>query len=201
MSFMTSKNPKLLLHLCCAGCSPYVIDLLKKDYEVTGLFYNPNIHPEEEYVLRWNEAKSLAEKLSIELLCGEYDASGWFTATEGMEREPEGGRRCGVCFRMRLERTAQRAREEDFDIFTTTLTVSPYKNAETINRIGRAAAETYGVHFLESNFKKKDGFKKTMEMSKEFGLYRQNYCGCVYSKEEGKHIQGAQKWLRSMSCL
>ena len=193
MSLTTSNHPKLLLHMCCAGCSPYVIDLLQREYEVTGFFYNPNIHPEEEYLLRRDEAEKLAEKLHIELLCGEYDVNEWFRSIKGMENEPEGGRRCDACFRMRLEKTAQRAREENFDIITTTLTVSPHKNAETINRIGSAVGEKYCVRFLESNFKKKDGFKKTTEMSKKLGLYRQDYCGCLYSKEEGKHIRETRR--------
>ena len=192
MNLTTSNHPKLLLHMCCAGCSPHVIGLLQKDYEVTGFFYNPNIHPEEEYFLRRDEAKSLAEKIHIELLCGEYDVSEWFRSIKGMEHEPEGGRRCDVCFRMRLERTAQRAREDSFDIMTTTLTISPHKNAETINRIGREVVEKYGVHFLESNFKKKDGFKKTTDLCKELGLYRQNYCGCVYSTREERGIKGKE---------
>lgn len=186
MSLVTSNHPKLLLHMCCAGCSPYVIDLLKKDYEVTGLFYNPNIHPKNEYQLRLNEAKNLAKTYDIELRCEEYDVSEWFGSIKGMENEPEGGRRCEACFRMRLEKTAQCAREENFDIIATTLTISPHKKAETINRTGCEAVKKYGVHFLESNFKKKNGFKRTTEMSEILGIYRQNYCGCVYSKKEGR---------------
>ena len=175
--------------MCCAGCSPHVIDVLKKDYVVTGYFYNPNIHPESEYQLRLSEAKNLARRLDVELLSGDYDANEWFALTKGMEQEPEGGPRCDICFRMRLEKTAQYARDDGFDIFTTTLTVSPYKNAERINLIGTEAAQKNGVEFLERNFKKKEGFKKTMRLSRDFGLYRQNYCGCLYSREGRNFIQ------------
>ena len=175
--------------MCCAGCSPYVIDLLKTEYDVTGYFYNPNIHPESEYQLRLKEAENLAKKLHIEFLCDEYDPDRWFSLTEGMEHEPEGGHRCEICFQMRLERTAGRACESGFDLFTTTLTVSPHKNAERINMIGTAAAKMTGVDFLERNFKKKDGFKKTMRLSREFGLYRQTYCGCLYSREGRDYIK------------
>ena len=150
---------------------------------MTGYFYNPNIHPEEEYELRLSEAKELAHTCDIEFLCGEYDVDAWFRLTRGMEREREGGRRCETCFRMRLERAAQCAHEHGFDIFTTTLTVSPHKNAEQINRIGTDAAAKHGIDFLQSNFKKKDGFKKTVDASKRLGLYRQNYCGCIFSQK------------------
>jgi len=156
---------------------------------VTGYFYNPNIYPESEYTLRLSEAGNLAKKRDIELLCGEYDANEWFTLTKGMEQEPEGGSRCDVCFRMRLEKTAQRTRDDGFDIFTTTLTVSPHKNARLINEIGFKVAKQHGVDFLERDFKKRDGFKKTVRLSKEYGLYRQNYCGCLYSREERDFIQ------------
>ena len=156
---------------------------------MTGYFYNPNIYPESEYTLRLSEAGNLAKKRDIELLCGEYDANEWFTLTKGMEQEPEGGSRCDVCFRMRLEKTAQRTRDDGFDIFTTTLTVSPHKNARLINEIGFKVAKQHGVDFLERDFKKRDGFKKTVRLSKEYGLYRQNYCGCLYSREERDFIQ------------
>ena len=183
MSPTISNPPKMLLHVCCAGCSPYVIDLLQQEYDVTCLFYNPNIHPEGEYQLRISEVRKLANEHDIVLLNGTYDADEWFARAQGLEHEPEGGRRCEMCFRMRLERTAQFACENDFDTFTTTLTISPHKNADTINSIGNEMAEKYGVHFKESNFKKKDGFKKTTALCKELGLYRQDYCGCVYSKK------------------
>ena len=181
---MNPRRQKMLLHMCCAGCSPYVIELLKEEYDVTGFFYNPNIHPREEYQLRLKESENLASKLNIELLSGKYDADQWFTLTKGMENEPEGGRRCEVCFQMRLETTAQRARQGGFPLFDTTLTVSPHKDARCIHKIGLAVAEQYDVDFLESNFKKKDGFAKTAALSKRFGLYRQNYCGCLYSRKK-----------------
>lgn len=178
----TTDRPRLLLHMCCAGCSPHVVDLLRQNQDVWGFFYNPNIHPAEEYQLRLKEAVDLGQRLGIPVSCGEYDADRWFDLTRGMELEPEGGARCEVCFRMRLERAARQAREDGCFFLTTTLTVSPHKNADMINRIGSETGEKYGVIFLESNFKKKDGFKKTMELSHALGLYRQDYCGCVYSR-------------------
>jgi len=180
---MNTRRPKLLLHLCCAGCSPHVIELLKQEYHVTGYFYNPNVHPEEEYLLRLEEARKLASRLGIEMTSGDYDTVRWFAETKGMEHEPEGGARCEVCFQMRLESTAQEAQKGGFDVFTTTLTVSPHKDAEGINRVGNVAAAKYGVSFLERNFKKQDGFVKTVTLCKEMGLYRQNYCGCLYSRK------------------
>ncbi|RQW93233.1 MAG: hypothetical protein EHM79_00035, partial [Geobacter sp.] len=176
---ISADRPRLLLHMCCAGCSPHVADLLRQAYTVTGFFYNPNIHPAEEYQLRRKEALDLGQKLGMAVSCGEYDAERWFDLTRGMELEPEGGSRCAVCFRMRLEQAARQACEDGCSFLTTTLTVSPHKNAETINRIGSEAGEKYGVTFLQSNFKKQDGFRKTMELSQAFGLYRQDYCGCL----------------------
>lgn len=156
---------------------------------MTGYFYNPNIHPEEEYELRLMEMKKLAEKLGVELFWGEYDADRWFTLTEGLEKESEGGPRCQICFRMRLERAARFARENEFDNFTTTLTISPHKNAVVINRIGGEIEVQSGVNFLRTDFKKRNGFKKTVELSKKYWLYRQDYCGCLYSREERERIR------------
>ena len=193
---MNTRGSRLLLHLCCAGCSPHVIQVLKQEYDVTGFFYNPNIHPEEEYILRLEEAKKLAFHLGIELITGEYDADRWFAETKGMEHEPEGGKRCDICFQMRLTNAAQRAHVGDFDFFTTTLTVSPHKNAALINRIGNEVATEYDGTFLESDFKKAHGFVKTVALCKEMGLYRQNYCGCLYSYRK-KIESNRDVWIES----
>jgi len=174
----------MLLHICCAPDATVVIERLSPEYDLTGYFYNPNIHPKREYYLRLEEMKKLAERLNLQLVWDEYDVDRWFALTRDLKDEPEGGRRCEVCFRMRLERAADYAKANGFDIFTTVLTVSPHKKAEVINRIGEEIANEYEVQFLSANFKKKDGFKRSVELSKKFGLYRQDYCGCVYSKEE-----------------
>lgn len=173
---------KLLLHICCAPDAAYAIEYFGRDYYLIGYFYDPNIHPEEEYRLRLSETKRLSDILSFTLYEGEYDPERWFSITEGMDKEPEGGKRCEICFRMRLERSASFARTMGVDFFSTVLTVSPHKDAKLINRIGREVAGRFGLRFLEADLKKKDGFKKSIILSKKYGLYRQNYCGCVYSK-------------------
>ena len=178
------EKKRLLLHTCCAPCSPHVVDLLSREFEVSVFFYNPNIYPQKEYELRLNEIKEFLRSLSVELIEGEYDSDHWFGRVEGMEQEKEGGKRCQVCFRMRLEKTALVAQEKGFHYFTTTLSVSPHKNAKIINQIGRDIQETMDVAFYEADFKKRDGFKKSCELSKKLGFYRQNYCGCIYSKEQ-----------------
>lgn len=173
---------KLLFHICCAPDATVVAERLHPDYDITGFFYNPNIHPESEYKLRVKEMEDLAKKINLKLIVGPYDSDNWFEQVEGLEHEPEGGARCVVCFKMRLEQTARVAKEQGFDIFTTVLTVSPHKNADLINDIGEEIAEKYGVAFMAANFKKKDGFKRSLVLSKQYNLYRQNYCGCIYSK-------------------
>jgi predicted adenine nucleotide alpha hydrolase (AANH) superfamily ATPase len=174
---------KLLLHICCAPCATYVVQVLSKDYEVTGYFYNPNIYPEEEYFQRLNEMKRIAEDFHITLLDAPYDPMNWFALTKGLEHEPERGTRCERCFYMRLEETAEKAKKEGFDIFATTLSISPYKNASVLNRIGQSLSERYDIAFLPADFKKNDGFKKSVELCKKYNLYRQDYCGCIYSKK------------------
>jgi len=177
-------RPELLLHICCAPCSTYPIETLKSEYRVTGFYYGPNIHPEVEYIVRLEETERLAKMMGIELIRAEYDMTKWFHQTEGLEEDHEGGERCRVCYRMRLERTARYAIEKKIKYFTTTLSVSPHKDAEDINRIGLEVAERCGLIFLPVDFKKKDGHKKSIEISKKLGLYRQDYCGCVYSRRE-----------------
>lgn len=176
--------PKLLLHVCCAPCVPHVYELLSKDYEVRVLFYNPNIYPKEEYERRRDELRRFCVDEDVMLIEGDYDKDKWAEAVGGLENEPEGGRRCGKCFEMRLSEAARRAAEAGCSHFTTALTVSPHKNAETINRAGREAAGRAGVEFLEKDFKKEDGYRMSCELSRGRGFYRQDYCGCEYGMSE-----------------
>ena len=178
------NKPKLLVHICCASDALYVLGCLKEDYIVSGYFYNPNIHPSEEYVLRLEETRKIAQTLNVKLLEEIYDDERWFKITQKLKEEPEKGRRCDVCYAMRLEKTAQKTSELGFDIFATVMSLSPWKKADVLNRLGRMFARRYKINFLEANFKKKDGFRKSVELSKSHGLYRQNYCGCIYSKKD-----------------
>jgi predicted adenine nucleotide alpha hydrolase (AANH) superfamily ATPase len=183
------RKPRLLLHMCCAPCSTHVINILKTDYQLEAYFYNPNIHPADEYSLRHEEAQAFADKVKVPIHCGEYDPSQWFRLVKGHESDREGGERCRICYEHRLRKTAEKAAAEGFDLFTTTLTVSLHKKAEAINAIGRRLAQRYGVKFLAADFKKRDGFKKSVELSRVYGLRRQRYCGCVFSipkQESGK---------------
>lgn len=176
----------LLLHSCCAPCSSYVLKYLSEYFKITLLYFNPNIFPQEEYIKRVNEQKRLISELPvrnpIEFLEGRYEPQEFFDAVKGMENEPEGGSRCMVCYEMRLREAAIYASRMGFDYFTTTLSISPLKNAEKINEIGTRLGEEYGVKHLPSDFKKKEGYKQSVELSKEYNLYRQNFCGCVYSQ-------------------
>lgn len=178
----SSPPKKLLLHICCAPCSSGVVPELKEGYQVTGFFYNPNIDDSYEYELRRDEMEKFAEVLGIPLIEGSYDVEKWREAIRGLEDEPERGRRCEICFRMRLLETARIADREGFDLFCTTLTLSPLKNAGMVNRAGNEVQENFNSSYLPSDFKKKDGYKKSLERSKEHNLYRQNYCGCNFSK-------------------
>lgn len=168
--------------MCCAPCSPYVVEQLRQEYDLTLYFYNPNIHPEKEYTLRLDELRRWAEGIDTPLIVGEYDAERWFAATKGYEGAPERGARCEICFDMRLGETARKAGELGADMFGTVLSVSPHKDAVVINRVGAKAGETAGVEFMAADWKKKDGFKITAKMGRELGFYRQDYCGCVYSR-------------------
>jgi len=180
----------LLLHACCAPCSPHVINLLREEFTVSVLFYNPNIHPEEEYRKREAEIIAFSEKEKFHLIVAEYSVAKWMESVAGLENEPEGGERCRVCFRLRLERTALEAAERGIVFFTTTLSVSPHKNVKTINEEGNRAAGIYGVKFREENFKKKDGFRESCRQAEKHGMYRQDYCGCVFSrKKHGKNAR------------
>jgi hypothetical protein len=173
---------KILLHCCCAPCSTYVIAKLKETFEVYCYFYGPNIHPEAEYKKRLQEMLEYSAKIGVPCICGGYDTDKWFKAMSGLEHEPEGGKRCFECYRVRLDETAQVAKNMEIRWFTTTLSISPHKNAVKINELGKSIGVQYGVNFLEANFKKQDGFKKSICLSKRAGLYRQNYCGCTFSK-------------------
>lgn len=179
------KIPTLLLHACCAPCSSYCLEYLSKYFKITVFYYNPNIHPSEEYDFRVAEIKRLIGESEYEnevsFIEGEFDGAEFYWAVKGMEKEKEGGLRCFSCYELRLRKTAELAKEMGFDYFTTTLTISPLKNAEKINEIGEKLALEYGVSHLPSDFKKKNGYKRSIELSKEHNLYRQNYCGCAYS--------------------
>lgn len=181
-------TPTLLLHSCCGPCSSHCLEVLAEHFFVTVLWYNPNIHPEKEYFLRLEHQKKLIDALRVKypvsLITAEYTPQEYFSAVKGLETEPEGGQRCSVCFAQRLELTARTAKEKGFDFFTTTLTVSPHKNADIINTIGREMAEKYQIAFLPSDFKKKNGYQRSIELSRQFELYRQNYCGCTFSLRE-----------------
>jgi epoxyqueuosine reductase len=174
-------KPRILAHICCAPDALYVVRLLSDAYEVTGYFYDPNIFPREEYDLRLAETRKVAAMLGMELVEGPYDDERWTATTLKLKDEPEKGRRCDVCYAVRLGRAAAVCGEMGFGTFTTVMSLSPWKKAAALNRIGRQLARRHGLAFLEADFKKKDGFRKSVAMSREAGLYRQDYCGCVYS--------------------
>ncbi|MEE0929400.1 MAG: epoxyqueuosine reductase QueH [Acutalibacteraceae bacterium] len=180
--------PTLLLHSCCAPCSSYVIEYLSKYFKITVFYYNPNISPESEYIYRAKEQKrlinSMETKYKVNFSEGEYNPKEFYDTCKGVENAPEGGERCFRCFDLRLRKTAQKAREGGYDYFTTTLTISPLKNAQVINSIGKDISNVYGVKYLFSDFKKKEGYKRSIILSEEYNLYRQNYCGCVFSKQQ-----------------
>lgn len=178
-------KPTLLLHSCCAPCSSYVIEYLKDYFNITIFYYNPNIFPEEEYKKRKEEQiKFIKNFRDIKFMDCDYDNEIYNNLVKGLENEPEKGRRCNVCFKLRLEKTARAASENNFDYFGTTLTVSPYKNSALINEIGHELESKYNVKWLYSDFKKGDGYKRSIELSKEYNLYRQNYCGCIHSQRK-----------------
>jgi len=172
---------RLLLHICCAPCSTQVVRVLQQEFTVTGFFYNPNIYPEEEYQIRLATMRQFATQIGISLFVGGYDSTQWLEAVQGHESEPEGGYRCAICYRFRLELTAKQAKDNGFTYFASTLTISPHKSATVINHIGLELAEKYTVSFYPADFKKKDGFKQSCNLAKEYHLYRQDYCGCKFS--------------------
>ena len=204
-----NRGKHLFLHSCCAPCSSYVLEYLSRFFRITVFYYNPNITADEEYFKRVEEQKSLIQRMNekvaqseavdgqgrektevvssaypIEIIEGDYDKGLFFRSVKGLEQCPEGGERCFVCYELRLKETARRAKEVDADYFTTTLTISPLKNAKKLNEIGEQLSREYEVPFLPSDFKKKGGYQRSIELSKEYDLYRQDYCGCIYSKME-----------------
>ena len=181
-------TPKLMLHSCCAPCSSAVIERLTKHFDITILYYNPNIEPYEEYLKRKEEEIRFIKEFNninkLDILDCDYDNDKYHELVKGLEMENEGGPRCILCYNQRLEYTALKASEHNYDYFGTTLTVSPYKNSLVLNEIGSSLEDKYNIKFLYSDFKKKDGYKRSIELSKEYNLYRQDYCGCIYSKKE-----------------
>ncbi len=179
------KVPKLLLHSCCAPCSSYVLEYLSDYFEITVFYYNPNIFPESEYTKRILEQQMLIQDMKVNhpvsFLAGNYERDKFYEIAAGLEHLREGGERCFKCYELRLEEAAKVAQEGEFDYFTTTLSISPMKNAEKLNEIGKRVGDRYGISYLQSDFKKKNGYKRSIELSKEFELYRQDYCGCEFS--------------------
>ena len=197
------KRPRLLLHACCAPCSSYCLEYLREFFDVTVFFYNPNITADAEYKKRVEEEKRLIAELNLQveeqsfpemnsseragkigIIEGDYDPKVFYDAVKGYEDCREGGDRCRKCFELRLNETARIAADEGFDLMTTTLTISPLKNADVLNEVGEQAARAKGITFLPSDFKKKEGYKRSIELSRKFGLYRQDFCGCSFSKAE-----------------
>lgn len=191
------KVPKLLLHSCCAPCSSYVLEYLSQYFDITVLYYNPNISPAAEFEKRAAEQERLVASIPtlhpVAFLCGHYDPSEFTAISKGLEDLPEGGERCTKCYRLRLEETAKLAKELGYDYFTTTLSISPLKDAERLNTIGGELAEQYGVAYLYSDFKKKEGYKRSIQLSADYTLYRQDYCGCIYSKRDAENRRNQQK--------
>lgn len=186
------EKPSMLLHSCCGPCSTAVIERLADRYDVTVYFYNPNITDSGEYRRRLEAQLQVIEKFNagrdpeeaVRFVQGPYDPERFFEAVKGLESEPENGARCDVCFRLRMEKTAEEAEKRHFDEFATTLSVSPHKNTDRINAVGYDLEKNVAPVFLDESFKKKDGFRRSVELSKEYGIYRQNYCGCVFSERE-----------------
>ncbi len=183
---LNSKKPRLLLHCCCAPCSSYVLEYLSNYFDITVYFYNPNITEAEEYNKRANELTRLIDEMGlndrVQFINGDYEPIKFTEISKGLETEPEGGVRCHKCYRLRLEKSAQMAIKSGFDYFTTTLSISPHKDAQVLNEIGKELSDQYKIGYLFSDFKKRNGYKRSCELSQIYNLYRQDYCGCIYSK-------------------
>lgn len=197
LSRLDAENPPhLLLHSCCAPCSSYTLEYLSQHFQITLFYYNPNIYPPEEYRRRAKEQQALLNALPlarpVTYLEGDYCPETFYAAAKGYEKEPEGGERCTRCYKLRLHEAAAKAAEIGADYFTTTLTISPHKDAHRLNAIGEGFAKQFGVAFLPSDFKKKNGFKRSIELSREYGLYRQDYCGCLFS-QNSRNFQEQEK--------
>lgn len=186
----SGRVPTLLLHSCCAPCSSYVLEYLSRYFAITVLYYNPNISPAKEFSYRAEEQQRLINEMPhhhpVSLIVGEYSPERFTEIAKGHENDAEGGERCFACYRLRLEEAARAAVEGGFDYFTTTLSISPLKNADKLNEIGKELASQYGVPYLFSDFKKREGYKRSCQLSAEYGLYRQDYCGCIYSKRDAE---------------
>lgn len=180
----TNKKPKLLLHVCCAPCSSHCLEVLEPYFDVTVFFYNPNISPKAEYDKRLFEEQNFVKTAhpNTKVVEAQYDSQNFFAIAKGLEDLPEGGERCHRCYELRLKKTAEYAKQNGFDYFTTTLTISPYKNSKVLNEIGGNVAKQYGAKYLFSDFKKENGYLHSIELSHKYNLYRQNYCGCIFSK-------------------
>ena len=185
------KVPTLLLHSCCAPCSSYVLEYLSNYFGITVFYYNPNIYPDEEYEMRVREQqrfiRAFPAKHPIDFIEGAYDKERFYEMARGLEAVPEGGQRCFQCYELRLREAGELAKARGFDYFTTTLSISPMKNAEKLNEIGLRLADELGVAYLCSDFKKRNGYKRSTELSREYGMYRQDYCGCVFSYNQNHH--------------
>ncbi|MBQ9318716.1 MAG: epoxyqueuosine reductase QueH [Bacilli bacterium] len=185
---INSPKLKLLLHACCGPCSSYCLEYLSKYFDITILYYNPNIYPDEEYHRRFNELKNFISQIphgnQIDILEVRYNPNEYYQAVKGLEHLGERSERCYACYKFRLEECAKIAKEQKYDFFTTTLSISPFKNAQWINEIGELLEKKYKVSYLYADFKKKNGYKRSIELSKQYNMYRQDYCGCVYSKIE-----------------
>lgn len=182
------ETPTLFLHSCCAPCSSYVLEYLSQYFKITVFYYNPNIYPDDEYYKRVEEQKKFIERFTaknkIDFVEGIFDKDRFYAMAKGLENVPEGGERCFLCYELRLREAAEYAKARNMDYFTTTLSISPLKNAEKLNEIGLNLANEYGIKYLVSDFKKKNGYKRSTELSKQYGIYRQDYCGCIFSKQE-----------------
>ena len=191
------KIPKLFLHSCCAPCSSYVLEYLSEYFEITVFYYNPNIYPPREYEERAREQKRFIEQFParypISYVEGKYDTKRFYEMAKGLEHIPEGGERCFRCYELRMREAAMLAKEGGYDFFTTTLSISPLKNAQKLNEIGEALQSELGIRHLPSDFKKKGGYQRSTQLSKEYELYRQNYCGCVFSKNEREKVEVSEK--------
>ena len=183
----SGKRPSLLLHACCAPCSSYVLEYLTQYFDITVFYYNPNISPESEYRYRTEEVQRLIRefKPEVKFIEGEYEPQRFYEMAKGIEKEPERGARCLKCYRLRLEESAKAALKGGFDYFTTTLSISPQKDSQVLNSIGKEVSDIYNIPYLFSDFKKRGGYKRSIELSAQFSLYRQNFCGCVFSKTAG----------------
>lgn len=193
---LNGRRPTLLLHACCAPCSSYVLEYLSRYFKITLFYYNPNISPESEYRYRVSEVKRLVAEMlpdsDVTVVEGRYDPERFAQAVRGLEGEPEGGKRCRACFRLRLEEAARQAQALGCEFFTTTLSISPLKNARALNEIGEELAPIYQTRYLVSDFKKREGYKRSIQLSAEYRLYRQDYCGCIYSKLEREAMKRRQ---------